>query len=303
MTTWAENLNKAKSGKANRVEFIDAISHWLGTAIAEDTEGMYEAISRRVVWVFPDDYAFAVGTYFASPVFYHLSKEVKYGDIIPMSESLQKDWTYSSHSNGWARNVVRRDINYFPTAQEILDLLELLSEEHGEPNLVLPWGSSWTDSVHYSEGEDEIRETMFHLATAVLDGTLAKSSPWKLVTMHESDALSYYSDFSKFERFIEKVREQKLVILDLDQHCAACSSGTYEGAVKADPELEGKEVFTTWGQNSQGFWHGDGYICVDVDIENADVEKELTLLAEEVGLDMEFDDEEWSPYGRFWYES
>ncbi len=299
MTTWAENLIKARTGNANKVEFIDAISHWLGTAIADETEGMYEAVSRRVVWVFPDDYAFAVGTFF-NPVFYHLSTEIKFGDVIPLSESLQKDWTYSSQANGWASKVIGRE---FPKAQEILNLVELLTEAHGEPNLVLPWGSSWTDSVHYEEGDEEIRETMFHLATAVLDGTLEKSSPWKMVKMHESDALSYYSDFSKFERFLEKVRDQKLVILELDQHCAACSSGTYDSAVKADPELEGKEIFTTWGQNSQGFWHGDGYICFDVEIENADVEKELTLLAEEIGLDMEFDEEEWSASGRFWYES
>lgn len=313
MATWAENLDKVKSGTATKVEFVDAITHWLGTEIAENTEGMYEAISRRVVWVFPDNYALAVGTNF-NPVFYHLSEELSASSILPLPQSMQNDWHFYPKTNGWG-NIASG--GSFPSAERILSLVELFAKTHGEPKVLLPWGYGWTESVvdqdedYYNwyaddlaEGEVNIRETMFHLATAVVDGTLSKASPWEFIaTDDEEDGLSYYSDFSKFQRFIARVSEEKLAILDLDQHCAACSNGTYEYAVKDDPELEGKEIFRTWGQNSENMWLGDGSIYVDAYMDNGEVEKQLKIVAEEEGLDMDLEDEEWEPSGSFYYES
>ena len=308
MTTWAENLDKVVNGTATKVEFVDAITFWLGTEIAESTEGMYEAVSRRVVWVFPDSYALAVGTNF-DPVFYHLSEELSEGSPNPLPETLQKDWLFSSKSNGWSNIENGGD---FPAAESILNLVELFAKTHGEPKVMLPWGYLWTDSIvdqadeddwSTDEGEVDIQETMFHLATAETDGTLAKVSPWELESTDEDDGLSYYSDFSKFQRFIKKVSEGKIAILDLDQHCAGCCSGTYENAVQDDPELEGKEIFRTWGQNSENMWLGDGSICVEASIENPELEKQLLKVAKEVGLDMGIDDENWQASGSFAYES
>jgi len=313
MTGWTENLDKVKSGSATKVEFVDAVTHWLGTSIAENTEGMHEAVSRRVIWVFPDNYVLAVGTNF-DPTFYHLSKELTKDDVIPLPQTLQKEWVFSTQSNGWTNSGFSSS---FPTAEQILGLIDLFTSKHGEPKIVLPWGYSWTVSVvdededYYSwyvdeiaEGEENIRETMFHLATALGEGKLAKASPWEFVaTDDEEEGLSYYSDFAKFKRFIERVSEEKLAILDLDQHCASCSSGTYEYAVKEDPELEGKEIFRTWGQNSENMWLGDGSILVDAFMNDESVEKQLKIVAEEEGLDMGLDDEEWSASGSFYYES
>ena len=313
MTSWTENLEKVKSGTATKVEFVDAVTHWLGTSIAENTEGMYEAVSRRVIWVFPDNYVLAVGTNF-DPTFYHLSEELTKDDVIPLPQTLQKEWVFSNQSNGWTNSGLNSS---FPTAQQILTLIDLFTSKHGEPKIVLPWGYSWTESVvdqdedyynwcvdELAEGEENIRETMFHLVTALGEGKLAKASPWEFVaTDDEEEWLSYYSDFAKFQRFIERVSEEKLAILDLDQHCASCSNGTYEYAVKEDPELEGKEIFRTWGQNSENMWLGDGSIFVDAFMNDEEVEKQLKIVAEEEGLDMGLDDEEWSASGSFYYES
>lgn len=313
MATWDENLDKVKNGTATKVEFIDAITHWLGTEIAESTEGMYEAVSRRVVWVFPDGYALAVGTNF-NPVFYHLSEELSRQSQLPLPQSLQEGWNYYPQTNGWGYDKCAR---VFPSAEEILRLVELFAKTHGEPKVILPWGYSWTESIvdqqedYYEwyaddseEGEVNIRETMLHLATAITDGTLSKASPWEFIaTDDEEDGLSHYSDFAKFQRFIARISNEKLAILDLDQHCAGCSSGTYEYAVKDDPELEGKEIFRTWGQNSENMWLGDGSIYVDAYMDNGEVEKQLKVIAEEEGLNMDLEDEEWEPSGSFYYES
>jgi hypothetical protein len=311
MNSWAENLDKVKAGTATRVEFVDAITHWLGTQIAESTEGMYEAVSRRVVWIFPDNYALAVGTNF-NPVFYHLTEELTEISSSPLPQGLQKGWHFYSKSNGWGKID---NGGVFPTAESILNLVELFTKTHGEPRVILPWGYIWTDSIVEQSDEDDwntdedqpeeedIQETMFHLATATTDGSLIGTSPWELEVTDEVEGLSYYSDFSKFQRFIKKISESKLAILDLDQHCAGCTPGTYENAVKDDPELEGKAIFRTWGQNSENMWLGDGSICVEAWIDDAEIEKQLMRVAEEVGLVKRIDVENWVASGSFYYKS
>jgi hypothetical protein len=312
MGTWGESLEKVKLGTANKAESIHAVTQWLYTDVASSTEGMYEAVSRRVVWLYPDGYALAVGTSI-KPVFYNTLEKIEPGTTIPLPQSLQSQWGWHNPSNGW---------KYLPNSSEDISpsdletLVETFSKTHGTPDLVLPWGYIWTESVidqgedYYDwyaddleEGEENAHEVMFHLATALMDGTLAANSPWKIVPLDEDAALPYYSDFSKFQRFINRVGEEKLAILDLDQHCAGCSSGTYEYAVKADPELEGKEIFRTWGQNSEYAWLGDGSIYVEAWINDEATERALKQIATEEGLDMDLDDEEWAPTGSFEYES
>jgi hypothetical protein len=314
MTTWAESLENVQSGTATKVQFVDAITRWLGTEIAESTEGMYQAVSRRVVWQFPGNYAFAVGSRF-SPAFYHLSEELSENAQIPLPQNLQEEWRLLSKSRGWGNFEIGKA---FPTAEKILSLVELFTETCGVPKLILPWDYSWTEWI-VNEGEDyyqwsadedlpageiNIRQTMFNLATAVIDGTLEKASPWEFEATDDEEAgLSYYSDFSKFKRFVKRVSEEKLAVLALDQHCAGCVIETYQGAVKDDPELEGKERFVTWEQNSENMWLGDGSICIEVSIDNPEVEKRLATVAEEEGLDMGLAAGNWQASGMFLYKS
>jgi hypothetical protein len=310
MTSWAKNLKKVKTGKATKVEFVDAITHWMGTEVAASTEGMGEAVSRRAVWLFPDGYALAVGANF-DPVFYHLSKELPVGSMIPLPQSRKKNWLFASRINGWTYSGVG---GRFPKAAETLALVDLFSANHGEPKLLLPWAFHWVESIteqgedyyDWDESEDGVnkRKIMSSLATAIEDGSVAEACPWEFLLGSEEDGISHHSDFSKFQRFIEKVEEAKIAILDLDQHCAACSNGTYEDAVASDPELAGKEVFLTWGQNSEGKWLGDGSVYMESGyIDNPEFERQLKQLAQDEGLDMGLDDKNWEPSGSFAFES
>lgn len=310
MSAWAQNIEKVKSGEASKVEFVHAITHWLTTEIADSTEGMGEAISRRVVWLFPDDYAVAVGANF-SPAFYHLSKKLSKDSRIPLPQSKSKNWRFSRQTNGWTYSALG---NGCPKPEDTVALVDMFTAMHGEPTLLLPWAYHWAEGItdqgedfydwNADEDEENIREVMFELATAVVDEVVAEASPWECVLGGEDEGLSYHSDFSKFQRFIDRVSNEKIAILDIDQHCAACSSGTYEDAVASDPELEGKEVFRTWGQNSEGNWLGDGSVYMESGyIDNPEFEKRLKQVAEEEGLDMGLSDRNWEPTGNLFYES
>lgn len=310
MNAWSQNIAKVKSGEASKVEFVDAVTYWLSTDIAESTEGMGEAISRRVVWLFPDDYALAVGANF-SPAFYHLSKILPTDSRIPLPQSKSKNWTFSRQTNGWTDSSLPAGC---PKPEDIVALVDVFSASHGEPKLLLPWAYHWAEGItdqeeefyedYADEGEENIRETMFELATAVVDETLSEASPWECAIGGEDEGLSFHSDFAKFQRFIDRVSDEKIAILDIDQHCAACSNGTYEDAVAGDPELEGKEVFRTWGQNSEWNWRGDGSVYMESGyIDNPEFEKKLKQVAEKEGLDMGLKDKDWQPTGNFSYES
>lgn len=48
LSDWASNLEKTLAGTASKEEFIDAISYWLGTALAQKVSSLEEAISRRL---------------------------------------------------------------------------------------------------------------------------------------------------------------------------------------------------------------------------------------------------------------
>lgn len=303
--SWSANLKRVLGGTATRVQFVDAITHWFKTEIAESTEGMWEAVSRRVVWQFPDGHMFAVGTGF-SPVLYHFRNQITASSKFPLDSLDKSVWEFSSMSNGWAH----RQFNDLPSSEEIVELVDLISAEFGEPSLLLPWGPHWTESIvddeesYYEDFEDEDSEnnyrTMFELASAIVNGEIKAQSPWALeFASDEGEGLSLHSDFHKFQKFAARIFKDKLVILNLDEHCAACGSGVYEDAVARDPDLKGKAIFRTWGQNSEWRWLGNGGINVEAQIESPELEKQLKEIAEEIGLDMGLSSENWQPTGTF----
>ncbi len=313
--SWNENLGKVLAGQASKVEFVDAVTRWLYTDIAEYTEGRHEAISRRAAWVFPNDYVFSVGSGFTA-VFYPLEERVSESTIIPIPGEIVAGWEYVERANGWGRSVPAGEA---PSPEEVVNLLEKLAAVHGEPELVLPWGYMWTESIidqgsdyyemydnDYDDPEtDNPYRTMFTLASAIVKEELVKFSPWKLTVQEdEMSFLSEHSHFMLLDKVFRHIDENNLMILDLDQHCAGCSSGTYEWAVKNNPALEGKAIFRTWGQNSQFMWLGDGSIYVEAFFEDDAAERVVKQYAYDIGLLSENpSDTDWEPSSGFYFES
>lgn len=314
MGKWLDSVEKVESGVANKVDFVDSITHWMGTEVAQSTEGRWEPVARRAVWIFNNGYALSVGTAY-QPTFYHLTDLILESESMPIPQSMQAGWHYTNHANGWRYNS--ENGTEFPSAETIVKLVDMFSQHLGTPRLLLPWGYIWTESVldqgedYYldweddaEEGEDNNHKTMFKMVGLLKEGIIAKASPWEFTfSDDEADGLSFHSDFMRFDRFVERLTNEKIAIVDLDQHCAGCSSGVYEYAVKEDAELEGKEIFRTWGQNSEYSWLGDGAIYFDAYLNNAEAEKQIKTVAEQEGLYTGVNEEDWEPSGSFEYES
>jgi hypothetical protein len=333
MGTARQTLNKVLDGRGSKTEFIEAITQWMKTEVAMDTEGSYEAVSRRVVWLFPNDYAFAVGVNFV-PVFYKVKGKLNEDAQLPLDASLSKHWLFLPYANGWTYKGSRLSYGEntyseeesntaIPSASLILQFLDRFTELHGEPELVLPWDNTWTETIvdqgeeyyewrandaaeELEEGEElgeNDYETMFLLATSVIEKTLNAVSPWAISLVSEEEMISDHSDYYRFQALTERISEEKIMIVNLDEHCGGCSSGKYESAVAADPELEGKNIFITWSQASDWRWRGDGGISVEVHIQDPADELAVSIIAEELGLYVGLDETDWKPKGSFTYDS
>lgn len=306
MSSWLKTVEKAVAGEATKEEFIHAVTGWLTTELAEYTEGSYEAISRRVIWLFDEKWAIVYGSYFPLTVT-HMDEEVTSETTPPIE---LPGWSYRKHANGWQHHLENSDIS----EKDILHLIDALSKILGEPKLVLPWGYCWADNIaeeeldEYlewgAEGSEELRTAMHALATSVGEpGSLAEVSPWELEKTDEAEWMPEFCDWSRFQRVTSAIEERKLMILNLDEHCAACGSNVYEWAVKDDPEMEGKRIFLTWGQNSQGTYLGDGSIYLEVYLDDEGDERAVKQIAADEGLDDQINEEDWEPSGAWYYES
>ena len=314
---WAESVGRLASlNKPNREVVASAVTGWLGTDIASYTEGRWEAVCRRTSWLFPDGWCFSVGTGF-KPVFTHLSEELKSDSAFPMPKYFNsKEWKFFPHINGWCWVDCETDV---PSGAKIVEFLDVFTLKHGKPYVGMPWLETFgfyvveqeSDYFEWYEGELEngeanLHKVMFDLATIVTDVELFKSkSHWGVAEGDETLGLSYFSDFMRFDRFVGKLDENNVLFLDLDQHCAGCSHGFEEWALKDNPALEGKPTFRTWGQNSDGAWFGDGTIAwVEAhNIWDATVEKRVKFYAEEEGLYTGVYENDWEPSECFEFSS
>jgi hypothetical protein len=311
------------TGKASQAEFIETLVGWMFSDAAMNTDGMYEASTRRVLWKFENNLALVIGTSFPLTLV-HLDEEVT--DSTPsrfLPTYLAKQWKRRAHANGWVldKEQPAPDYSALPTPPdygEIQEWIELLSTLFDTPELIIPWDYPWYHApLDYGEefyedyaddleeGQLDGRKMLVYLASSIEAGTLQAVSPWSINMVDGWEGLPYHCDLSRYLRVIQAIEESKLMIVDIDQHCAGCASGVYEQAIEQDPELEGKSIFRTFGQNSEYMFLGDGAIFIEATLPVDAPEKELKELFEREGLYMGLPDAlpDWTPTGGVEYES
>lgn len=316
LTVWNNAIKETTSGEATVVDVVNTVTGWLKTDLVTYTDGMWEPMGRRVIWLFPDGWMFNVGTYFA-PVFQHKDTLIEPGTNFPMPDYFNTEgWEFSPYINGWRNTGAETDII---DAERIVELVEAFTVEHGEPMLALPWEYMYY-GYYLEQGEDEAadefyvdeetglntKQLMLDMIKLVDSGKLTEQSPWEVKVGNDGDWLSEHCDFTRFVNLTRQIREKSIAILDLDQHCAGCSSGTEEYAVKENPKLEGKPTFRTWEQNSQTSYTGDGALLIEVRLYDQPpyiAEKRIKFLAEELGLYTGIYEEDWEPIQEFSYET
>lgn len=300
--TWIDSVEKflALNGKAKQSQklkhkvdnsvIVEALIGWLNTEITEYTEGSYEAVARRAVWVFPNGYMLTVGTSI-NPTIAKIETPVSADDAVPFECMDESKWYYEKSVNGWTRieGLEPKDLSEF---------ISLLTEEVGKPYLGLPWRNT-VDNIAdgnyelewFAEPEDEKYELyksqieLLNIFT-VEDSSILKNIPWEVKLGYEDDFMSEYCDYYRFGRLASFLEETGEWIVILDEHCGACSSGTRKSIVESNPKLEGKPEFLTWGQNSQYMYLPNGQISVVVSLYEDSEEKYIKQKAHDFGLDV-----------------
>lgn len=285
----ASQSQKAKLKEPTPQTFVTAFRGWLDTEVTEYTEGAYEAVSRRIVWLYPDGYSLTVGSE-ETFVLSNIDKEMQPNFKNPIPKGYNtKDWTFSKHINGWSNH---KNIDDKALTQFINDLSNL----HGAPKMILPW-ESWIEQttdddeyLSYWEDKDEslvIRKAFYDLMCMLNNDKLSNLSPWKVIICEGDAYFSEYSDYSRFVELTSALEETGEWMVVLDEHCAACMSGTRKWMVEENPKLATAPEFVTWGQNSQTAWLPDGTFYADVWIDDFESEKFVKNLANQFGFNFE----------------
>lgn len=272
--------------KISHIETIEAVTGWLGTHLTEYTEGSSEGASRRVVWVYDNGWLFVVGEGMY-PLITHLEKELTNSSKLPIKVE-PTEWVFEESTNGWEW------WNHENNPEDILNIINLMSKKFGEPKLVLPLGykinqvedEDESEYLNYlDEGSEEysISKTFYRFITFINSGNFAKISPWEVIVTEEDDYMPYYCDYNRFFRMTNELEEKGWLVI-IDEHCAACASGTRKYFIEQNPHLKDAPEFLTWSQNSQGTWMPDGKIFSEQWLDDEKDIKKLIKIAAKHGL-------------------
>ena len=307
-SNWAANLEKTLAGTASKEEFIDAITFWLDTNIADDVSNLEEALARRVSWRFSNGLIFSVGTGM-SPTLSSLVEQVGEDDELPVPENQMDSWAWSKAVCGW---ILKVDASEFPNAIQILELLEELEEEHGASTLVIPWGSSWSktiaDKANSSDESLQPVQTVNKLFSALLSGDIKRNSPWELVIEAADESISEWSDYKYFRRFLAELENRRIALVALDIPLESFNDPGLQELRKLKPELAEVPAVGIFSELIGSSFFGNGSINVSVDTSSSvEVEQKFRALTEEFELDSNQDDdvfdEWWEPVGSVDFES
>lgn len=293
---WYESVDKLEqtvkeiaagnSPKLKLVSVLEALTGWINTEMCEYTEGAYEALGRRVVWVFPNEYTLTLGTDITLLIS-HVNKELE-ASPLPFPESMDEAmWDFNPSANGWSRKENLEFAN-------IIEFVGNISEEVGGlPKLAvcLNWRlENASGEADYLDEDDYLGQALVKLANITEDEDMMKALqsllPWELEIAEETDYLSYYCDYSRFERFTSFLEETGKWMVILDEHCAACASGTRKSLVSENSALKDAPQFLTWGQNSQGTYMPDGTFWAEVYVEEEEDERFLKRNARKFGIEL-----------------
>jgi len=292
-------VDKAESGKNfietyGSADFIEALTNWFQTEPAENTEQYFESVGRRVLWLYPNGLTLTIGAEMNLTISSATEQLSEASELPEICEPI--NWEFFDHANGWSSNQLS-------DKETFLEIIKVLEEMHGKPKLILPWESRAENTADQEEEDyvfmDPDEESyndyldVYRLMKLVQDGDIHYFSEWQLSVVFEEDFMSPYSHFEKYQRFTEKLRESKLAILDLEEHCAACSGGVKEQAIKEDPELDGKPLFITWSQNSNAMVCPNGAINIEGHCWEASPEtmQKIKALADQEGVPCEIGDD------------
>lgn len=271
------------------LEVVEAVTGWFGTYLTEYTEGSSEGAARRTVWLYDNGWMLVIGDGMY-PLITHLTDELNTSSQIPIKVT-KSQWVFEKSTNGWEW------WQHNASPEEILALINALSKKFGEPKLLLPLGykmnqvedeseKEYLEYFHRDTDAYKLSKAFYHLLTFINKGEFAKISPWEVMVIGEDDYMPYHCDYNRFFRMTDELVDKDWLVI-IDEHCAACASGTRQVEKEQNPKLKHAPEFLTWGQNSQTSWMPDGKIFFQQWLDDEDEIKQLIEISSKHGLDID----------------
>lgn len=264
---WFNQIDSVLDGTSDTA----TLARFLMTLVDQDLVTVYPygeagALSRRVIWTFPNGVVFWTGK---DEDFYisHLTEEYN-EDSTPISivgegESV---WGWSEEANGWV----------YGGSYGMKDLIGNLAAEHGKPTLVLPWSSQienvvgeelddLVDLIDYYDfdAEDEEDRAKYEKLIAFFGllqegGIKVADDAWDVNLDYGDGFMPKFSKAGRFNQFLSALEEEGWGII-YDECCGSCSSGSMQW-LKEERAGEDFPIFLTWGQNSELTWGINGSV-------------------------------------------
>jgi len=287
-------IEKLSKGKPSKTEVVFAATGWL--QLLEDSGGVTpeEAVSRRTVWSFSNGYQLVV-PHINAPVLVDIKKEYKYGHK-PLPEEDMVDWTGAPSANGF--RFTREDGHQFMDPGSLVSLIEKLTGQWGEPKLLIPWKKTWIDQWVADYDEESFEHVpnylaIYRFAVAVSEGKLKKASPWALKVIEADEYMPKWCHYKQFRQLLEEVKKRRIANVQFD---------VWEDEISEDAIQEiraGKDKYSQlpviWIPKwTADHYLGDGCISTEIRVDDPEVEKKIIQLANELKLDLTYQDPAWS---------
>jgi hypothetical protein len=286
--------NLAKGTSSTR-DFVFASTGWL--QLLEDAGGVTpeEAVSRRTVWSFPKGHLLVV-SHINAPVLVNIKKEFSMDAPTPLSEVEMESWEPSPSVNGYRYAAEGPD--QFPDSDTLLAIIEKLTAELGEPKLLIPWKKTWIDEFASDYDEESFENqpgylAIYRFAVMFSSGKFKKASPWVLEFIEPDDYMPKWCHYKQFRQLLEEVKKRKIANVQFDVWSDEISEEAIE-EIRAGKDKYSKLPIIWIPKWTADHYIGDGCIYTEIEVEDPVVEKKILELANELKLDLTYQDGNWA---------
>lgn len=286
---------KFLSGTLTKTEVVDLIGEVFTTPDFYDScWDEFEALFRRVVWVFTDRWMVTFGPN-EGLFIQHLDEKWEEAgspasEVAAVVAQFDGKHEFSSAANGF--QVFGPD-GEMPSSQQIVLVVDSLAKEHGEPILALPWGdildriSDRFEDEDYDEDDEESLATLTFM-DQVNKASETPSSPWQTQIASSDGYFPEHSGYARFYRLMDDLEERNWIVIN-GECCGTCAGSSIRFARAEDPSKENSPVFVVYEQNAEFSWGVSGWIN---SMHGKDVGfDELAEVVASSGLKIEFDND------------
>jgi hypothetical protein len=200
-----------KRGNLNPSIILNALTGWLNSSLTEDRNmavSAYEAFSRRVAFLFSNNYILTVGTGI-TPTIARLSKEITGDQPLPFEGMLEENWNFFRPVNGWRRNENLSN-------EDLGKLVLSLSDETEPPILILPFEDKlyilpFEDKLYEREDKEQYHTwlKLLELFTEENQQKTADTMGISLIVCGDDEYMSEHCDWSRLIRLTTKLEKSE----------------------------------------------------------------------------------------------